>query len=41
MRELIESLGQKSPVEVMGKALLEHVFAPEKIKEIFRNHRIK
>jgi len=41
MKELIEKLAQKSPVAVMGHALLEHVFAPEKIDDIFRQHRIK
>ena len=41
MKEIIEKLAQKSPVAVMGHALLEHVFAPEKIDDIFRQHRIK
>lgn len=41
MNQIIEQLAQKSPVAVMGKALLEHVFAPDKIDDIFRQHRVR
>lgn len=41
MKELIEKLAQKSPAAVMGQALLENVFAPQKIDNIFREHRVR
>ena len=41
MKELIENLAQKSPVAVMGHGLLENIFAPQKIDDIFREHRMK
>ena len=40
MLELIEKLAQKSPIAVMGRALLENIFAPQKIDKIFREHRV-
>ena len=40
MNALIEKLGQKSPVAVMGRILLERVFAPQKIDNIFHTHRV-
>ena len=41
MKALIERIIQKSPVAVMGYALLENVFAPHKIDAIFRTHRVR
>ena len=41
MQALIERIIQKSPVAVMGYALLENVFAPHKIDAIFRTHRVR